>query len=919
MKRISDVIYNLSIKAKTTILITIMSIIAIVLVVAVRTVQITEQTNAMIRDNLRTNANMATGILKTVHIYTEWMLSVTASMPGVEAVLRENNAENVRIVQEDLALFFSSIGDMAGETYAYSNIHIYDSELNIIASAICGLEEIDLSLPYFSENIRMAHAGLMYTSDAFCSCGMNRMQFLFTQPVFIDGEFAGIVAILTNINVFNYFLSEHAEHNYSFINVADRNGFIFFSSRDTYIGRHICELGAIEMFGEIPFDYMFEMRSAITGVYRLAYISKDYYLDWFFVNFMDSDNVESIFTVVFLSLLPTVIGVILTAAIFVLILHRTLSRLVTLTQTARDVSLGNLNVVQLEVKSNDEISQVTTAFYDVATKLKLLHSNFEAAKTALLNRDILFRLSDSRLLGIYADLFDITNGIINEFQEFFELINDPIIIVGRNLDVKYANTAFGSSLEQYEGKHIDDLIKGNLSEYLLPALNSGETCIESDIKAEIRPGSVEDFELACVPFMVEGEIGGALILLTNITHIKQSERLRVEAEGASKAKSDFLSKMSHEMRTPMNAILGLSEIILNEDLSENAKMHAKAINQSGSHLLSLINEILDISKIESGKFEIMHREYRFRSVVNDVVSIIRARNDNPDLKFNVYMQDDIPDALIGDELRVRQVLLNVLSNALKYTENGYVSLDIRNEKREHEHVSLIMTVKDTGIGIKPEGLDALFTEFTQLNDLAHNGIEGTGLGLAITKNLLELMGGTIEVESEYGVGSVFTIILPQKLQSASTSEVRPPLDFELSGEAPSKKFTSPDSRILVVDDVDINLIVTEGLLQHYGVKLDMRTGGEAAIEAILNNDYDLIFMDQMMPGMDGVEAVKIIREMEHEKFSSLPIVALTANAIIGAREMFLENGFNDFISKPIESESLNKILLAYLPEGKILR
>jgi len=918
MKRISDIIYNLSIKAKTTILITIIAIIAIALVVVIRTVQITEQTNAMIRDNLRTNANMTTGILQTVHIYTEWMLNVAASKPSVEAVLRENNAETARIAHEDLALFFSSIGDMDGTTYAYSNIHIYDRDLNIIASAICGLEEIDLSLPDFSENIRMAHAGQVYTSNAFCSCGMQLMQFLFTQPVFIDGELAGIVVILTNVNVFDYFLSGHSEYNYSFINVVDRTGVVFYSNREAYTGRHINELGIIEIFGEIPFDYLFEIRSAITGVYKMAYISRDTYLDWTFVNFVDIDDIENIFTLVFLSLLPTVIGVILTVAIFILVLDSSLSRLVTLAQTARDVSLGNLNVKQLEVKSNDEISQVTTAFYDVATKLKLLHSNFNIAKTALLNRDILYRLSDSRLVGIYADLFDITNGIINEFQEFFELINDPIIIVGRNLDVKYANSAIASSPDEYIGKHIDDFIKG-MSEYLLPALESGKTCVESDFKAELRPGSIEDFEFTCVPFMVEGKIGGALILLTNITHIKQSERLRVEAEGASKAKSDFLSKMSHEMRTPMNAILGLSEIILNEDLSEKAKIHAKAISQSGNHLLSLINEILDISKIESGKFEITHRGYLFHSVVNDVISIIRARNDNPDLKFNVYMQDDIPNALIGDELRVRQVLLNVLSNALKYTESGYFSLDIRSENRDDEHISLIMTVKDTGIGIKPEGLDILFNEFTQLNDWSNSAVEGTGLGLAITKNLLELMGGAIEVESKYGVGSVFTIILPQKLQSASTPEVQSPLDFELSDETPTTKFTSPDSRILVVDDVDINLIVTEGLLQPYGVKLDMRTNGEAAIEAILNNDYDLVFMDQMMPGMDGVEAVKIIREMEHKKFSSLPIVALTANAIIGAREMFLENGFNDFISKPIESESLNKILLAHLPEGKILR
>lgn len=435
--------------------------------------------------------------------------------------------------------------------------------------------------------------------------------------------------------------------------------------------------------------------------------------------------------------------------------------------------------------------------------------------------------------------------------------------------------------------------------------------------SEIRKGN---FDVELVEVNSNDEIAQVSKLFTEVvsmltTHIKQ-------AESTSKAKSDFLSKMSHEMRTPMNGILGMSEIIINNgDASEKILIHAKAIKQSGNHLLSLINEILDISKVESGKLVIAKKSYLFHSVVNDVVSIIKARNCNPDLKFHVYTQKDIPNVLIGDEVRMRQILLNVLSNALKYTKRGYFSLDIRGEFIDDDSVILTMKIKDTGIGIKPEGLSILFDEFIRLSNWTNNDIEGTGLGLPITRNLLELMGGKIDVESEYGKGSVFTIILPQKLQ-----DTRIPLhSMDSDGSSPDEipdyrfedEFTAPDAHILVVDDVEINLMVAKGLLEPYGAKVDLLASGEEAIGAVAANNYDLVLMDQMMPGMDGIETVSIIRKMDGEKYSSLPIVASTANAIVGAKEMFLENGFNDFISKPIDVEVLNNVLFKHLPECKI--
>ncbi|MCL2222120.1 MAG: ATP-binding protein [Oscillospiraceae bacterium] len=557
--------------------------------------------------------------------------------------------------------------------------------------------------------------------------------------------------------------------------VANNEGIIFFSNRTAYVGRNINELGIAELFGEIPFNTMLEIRSAVTGIEKMVYISKEPELDWIFISFVYPDDIEDISSVIFFSMLPTVSAIILVAIGLVMIVNKSLSRLTTLAHAAREISKGNLEVELLEVNSNDEISQVSKAFSEVVSTL--------------------------------------------------------------------------------------------------------------------------------------------------MAHIKQVESSRTEAENASKSKSDFLSKMSHEMRTPMNAILGMSEIILAMDVSEKVLTHAKTIKQSGNHLLSLINEILDISKVESGKLEIANRRYLFHSVVNDVVSIIRARNSNAELRFYVYMENDTPNALIGDEVRVRQILLNVLSNALKYTKNGHFSLEIRSESSKEDYVTLTMTIKDTGIGIKSEELNILFDEFTQLNTWTNREIEGTGLGLAITRNLLGLMGGTIEVQSVYGEGSEFTIVLPQKIQSPDTLPAPPATDPYCLDDFSCKKFvdkfTAPDAHILVVDDVDINLLVAKAFLEPYGVKIELLAGGEDAVDAVAIGDYDLVFMDQMMPGMDGIEAVKIIREMDGEKFSSLPIVALTANAIVGVKEMFLENGFDDFISKPIDMENLHSILLRYLPPEKI--
>ena len=517
----------------------------------------------------------------------------------------------------------------------------------------------------------------------------------------------------------------------------------------------------------------------------------------------------------------------------------------------------------------------------------------------------------------------------------------------------------------------------------------------------------------------------------------------IKAEAASQAKSDFLAKMSHEIRTPMNAITGMAELLLRGDLKEESMGYAKDIKQASSNLISIINDILDFSKVEAGKLEIIQANYLLSSMINDTISIIRMRLKGKPIRFFTNIDGKIPNGLIGDEVRIRQIILNLLSNAAKFTDRGHISVTITEDKREEEKVWLKIVVSDTGHGIKAEDQAKLFKDFIQVG-MNKNYSEGTGLGLAITKKLCIAMGGDISMESEYGKGSTFTILIPQGFHSAAPFAVvenaankkvlvyerrtvyakslvwtlenlkvphtlasdeetflnaidredwfyifsghglhkkikeltekpntalpggRKPLvalmiewaedtyipnvhtislpvqsisianvlnSSKIAGDNNSpesnvpSRLTIPTARLLVVDDVNTNLKVAKGLLSSYKAKVDTCLSGAEAIELIKHNamhgeDYDLVFMDHMMPEMDGIETTAAIRDWEVQQedlginHNAIPIIALTANAVAGMREMFLNKGFNDFIGKPIDIAKLDEILIRWIPKEK---
>jgi signal transduction histidine kinase/DNA-binding NarL/FixJ family response regulator/HPt (histidine-containing phosphotransfer) domain-containing protein len=397
---------------------------------------------------------------------------------------------------------------------------------------------------------------------------------------------------------------------------------------------------------------------------------------------------------------------------------------------------------------------------------------------------------------------------------------------------------------------------------------------------------------------------------------RELEVQTLAAQAASQAKSLFLARMSHEIRTPMNAIIGLSDLAQREFGQLRALEYISGIKSAGASLLSIINDILDFSKIESGNLILNQAPYKTASLLNDVLTLIRVRLTEKPLDLITNISPDLPGLMAGDSERIKQILLNLLSNAVKYTPQGFVKFFAFGERIAEDSIRLAFAVGDSGIGIKEEDIPKLFGEFMRIDEKRNSAVEGTGLGLVITRSLCQAMGGEVSVASQYGKGSVFTATVIQKV-----IDWKPMGGFADPAAAREEKqdisFIAPEAAVLLVDDFPSNLLVAEGLLLPYRLRVFTCLNGRAAVEAVRARSFDLVFMDHMMPEMDGVEATRAIRALG-ENFAGLPIVALTANAVSGMREMFLEHGFNDFLSKPIDMNKLDAILKRWIPAAKRL-
>ena len=419
-------------------------------------------------------------------------------------------------------------------------------------------------------------------------------------------------------------------------------------------------------------------------------------------------------------------------------------------------------------------------------------------------------------------------------------------------------------------------------------------------------------------FGENGRDRGYVVLIFDVTetrnYIEEIKRVREDAERANLAKSEFLANMSHEIRTPMNAVMGLSDLIMEESRGRKVYGYACDIKAASQNLLTIINDILDLSKVEAGKMELVPVDYSLKTMVNEVVNMMKVAASQHGLELKCEVDSTLPSRYRGDDGRIKQILINIMNNAVKFTKEGFVKISVggyHDDVRDME--KLVFRVQDTGIGIKQENLERIFEDFKQVDSGRNRGVEGTGLGLSITKRFVQMMKGSIEVESVYGEGSTFIVTIPQKIVDSRTLAEMPDTEEEVSEEM--ENFVVDGYKVLVVDDNLINRKVAMGFLKNYGFELYEAESGREAIEMVKKTRFNIIFMDHMMPEMDGIEATRIIREECGVNGRTPVVIALTANAMAGVREKFLNNGFQDFIAKPLDRKPLNEVLSRWIPNA----